>query len=297
MCVSLLKDSPNSMVLTSIKHSPLSLTSCPSEPSSLSLHPKTGNFTRWMSSPPTWTALLTLPSTCACQKFVRFYVFSHFELFLPMNTHSSYTCFHLHYAPTTCYFPFIPFHFHHSHQVWTIENTSEVDSRIYQKQQSIYLQRFFLPETFSHPIPYRKILPNVNFDTHSSTNPWWDPRSWGIESKETLDDGNPSPQDEEVIGGRIGIGTLFSILKESSPGENNGRSSMYSMALALHLFAALRLSNLWYDIPPINDPSLGVACLLWISNLLCGAVLSLLGDEPGLWPCGEQCCPVCTGPT
>ena len=214
------------MVLTSMKHSPPSLTSCPSELSLLLLHPKTGNFTRWMSSLPTWTALSTLPSTCACQKFVCFYLFSHFELFLPMNTHSSYTCFHLCYTPTTCYFPFIPFHFHHSHQVRTIENTSKVGSRIYQRQQSIYSQRSFSLETFSHLIPYHKVLPNVNFDAHSLMNLWWDPRSWGIESKETLDDGNPSPQDEEVIGGRIGIGTLFSILKESSPGKNDGRSSM-----------------------------------------------------------------------
>ena len=61
--------------------------------------------------------------------FVSIY-FSHFELFLLMNTHSPNTCSHLRYALTTCSLPFISFHFHHSHQVQTIANTSKVNSNI-----------------------------------------------------------------------------------------------------------------------------------------------------------------------
>ena len=68
------------------------------------------------------------------------------------------------------------------------------------------------------------------------------------------------------------------------------------MAFALHFLVALLLLNLQYDVSPINDPSLGVACLLQILNLLCGTLLSSLGDEPGLQPRGVQRCPVCTGP-
>ena len=50
-------------------------------------------------------------ATCSCysnhcQKFVHFYLFSHFELFLPTNTHSPNTCSHLHYVLTTCSPPF-----------------------------------------------------------------------------------------------------------------------------------------------------------------------------------------------
>ena len=48
--------------------------------------------------------------------FVSIY-FSHFELFLPTNTHSPNTCSHLRYALTMCLFPSILFRFHHSHQV------------------------------------------------------------------------------------------------------------------------------------------------------------------------------------
>ena len=54
------------------------------------------------------------------------------------------------------------------------------------------------------------------------------------------------------------------------------------MAFALCFLAALLPLKSQYEISPINDPSLGVACLLQISNLLRGALLSLLGNEPGL---------------
>ena len=71
-----------------------------------------------------------------CQKFVRFYLFSsHCELFLPTNTHPPNTCSHFHYDLTTCSLPLISFHFHHSHRVRTIANTSEVDSKIYRRQE------------------------------------------------------------------------------------------------------------------------------------------------------------------
>ena len=68
------------------------------------------------------------------------------------------------------------------------------------------------------------------------------------------------------------------------------------MAVALHFLAALLPLKSWNDVAPIDNPSLGVACLLRISNLLRGALLSSLGDEPGLRPRGVQRCPVRTGP-
>ena len=55
---------------------------------------------------------------------------------------SSHTCSHLHYAPTTCFSPFILFHFHHSHQVQTIEKTSKVNSNIYQRQEYLLARLF-----------------------------------------------------------------------------------------------------------------------------------------------------------
>ena len=54
------------------------------------------------------------------------------------------------------------------------------------------------------------------------------------------------------------------------------------MALALRFLAALLPLKSRNDVSPIDDPSLGVACLLRILNLLRGALLSSLGDEPGL---------------
>ena len=62
------------------------------------------------------------------------------------------------------------------------------------------------------------------------------------------------------------------------------------MACALCFLTALLPLNLRYDISPINNPSLGVACLLWILNLLRGALLSLLGNKPGLQPHDIQHC-------
>ena len=56
--------------------------------------------------------------------FISIY-FSHFELFLPTNTHSPNTCFHSRYDLTTCSLLFISFHFHHSHQVQTFTNTAK----------------------------------------------------------------------------------------------------------------------------------------------------------------------------
>ena len=56
--------------------------------------------------------------------FVSIY-FSHFELFLPTNTHSPNTCSHFRYDLTTCSLPLISFRFHHSHQVRTFANTAK----------------------------------------------------------------------------------------------------------------------------------------------------------------------------
>ena len=77
-----------------------------------------------------WTAL---PPKHPLSEIHSFYLFSHFELFFPTNTHFPNAYSHLHYALTTCSLPFISFRFHHSHQVQTIANTSEVDSKIYQR--------------------------------------------------------------------------------------------------------------------------------------------------------------------
>ena len=70
---------------------------------------------------------------CVRNSFVSIYFY--FKLFLPTNTHPPDTCSHLRYDLTTCSLPFISFHFHHSHQVRTIANTSEIDSKIYRRQE------------------------------------------------------------------------------------------------------------------------------------------------------------------
>ena len=98
-----------------------------------------------------------------------FYLFSHFELFLPTNTHPLNTCSHFRYDLTTCSFPLISFRFHHSHQVRTIVNISEVDSKDLSKIGTIY-SRGSSPGTFSHLIPYHKASPIDSLDAHSSTN-------------------------------------------------------------------------------------------------------------------------------
>ena len=46
------------------------------------------------------------------------------------------------------------------------------------------------------------------------------------------------------------------------------------MALALRFLAALLPLKSRYDVSPIDDPSLGVTCLLQISNLFCGTELA-----------------------
>ena len=79
-----------------------------------------------------------------------------------------------------------------------------------------------------------------------------------------------------------GIGTLFSSPGETSLGADDRRLSIQSSAHALHFLAALQPLNSQYNVPPIDDPLLGVACLLCISNLLCGTLLSSLDDEPSL---------------
>ena len=81
------------------------------------------------------------------------------------------------------------------------------------------------PGTFSHPIPYCKASLINSLDAHSSMNSWWDSISQGIESKGTPNDNDPSWQNEEVTGGRIGIGTEFSNLGETSQGADNGSLS------------------------------------------------------------------------
>ena len=77
----------------------------------------------------------TLTEEGSVRNLFVFIYFSHFKLFLPTNTHPPNTCSHFRYDLTTCSLPLISFHFHHSHQVQTIANTSEVNSKIYQRQE------------------------------------------------------------------------------------------------------------------------------------------------------------------
>ena len=100
--------------------------------------------------------------------FVSIY-FSHFELFLPTNTHPPNTCPHFRYDLTTCSLPLISFRFHHSHQVRTVANTARSIRRSIEEQEAIY-SRGSSPGTFSHPIPYRKASLMVSLNAHSSTN-------------------------------------------------------------------------------------------------------------------------------
>ena len=74
-----------------------------------------------------------------------------------------------------------------------------------------------------------------------------------------------------------------------------GRHLEVQTARALCFLVALFPLNSWYDISPIDDPLLGVACLFQISNLLRGALLFSLSDEPSLRPRSVQRCPVRTG--
>ena len=74
--------------------------------------------------------------------FVSIY-FSHFELFLPTNTHPPNTCSHLRYDLTTCSLPFISFRFHHSHQVRTIANNQRSRFGQSTKDRSYLLARLF----------------------------------------------------------------------------------------------------------------------------------------------------------
>ena len=89
--------------------------------------------------------------------------------FLPTNTHPPNTCSHFRYDLTTCSLPLISFRFHHSHQVRTFANVSEVNSKDLPKTGAIY-SRGSSPGTFSHPIPYCKASPIDSLDAHSSMN-------------------------------------------------------------------------------------------------------------------------------
>ena len=148
---------------------------------------------------------------CVRNSFVSIY-FPHFKLFLPTDTHPfthvlTITMLLPHITPLylISFSPFAPSPNHQEHQQSQFEHLS--------KTGAIYSQRSSLPSTFSHPIPYCKASPTISsnsFNNHSLTNLWWDARSQGIESKGTPNDDDPSPQDEEVTGGRIRISTGFS---------------------------------------------------------------------------------------
>ena len=103
-----------------------------------------------------------------CQKFIRFYLFSHFELFLPTDTHPL-----THVLTFAMLLPHVSSPL--SYCIFTIHTKSEpsrtpaksIQTSI--KDRSIYLQGSS-PGTFSHPIPYRKALPSNSFFDHSSMN-------------------------------------------------------------------------------------------------------------------------------
>ena len=216
-----------------------------------------------------------------------------------MNTHPLKHVLSLSLCSQHMFLPYILFHFHHSHQVWTIEEDKQSQfETLLKTNEAIYSQRSSSPRTFSHLIPYCKVSPSNNLVTHSLMNWWCNSISLGIESKGILNNDNPSPRDEEATGGGTQIRTLFSNSGETSQGADNEKSLLaQSMALTLHFLIALWPLNSWYKVSPIfDDPLLGVACLLQISNLLFSVLLSSLGDKLSLWPSSEQCCPVPTGP-
>ena len=156
-----------------------------------------------------------------CQKFVCFYLFFYCKLFLPMNTHP------LTHVPTFAMLllhvssPFILFHFHHSHQVQTIRNTSKVDLSIYWRQEYLLARllggHLLPPDTMSQGFAKWQLLQPLLQKLMMRLyilRYWVQGDSWR------------QRWDEEVIGGGIRISTRLSNLGETSWGADDRRSLM-----------------------------------------------------------------------